>query len=493
MRNKSDTLEAFKMFIADTRPYGNIKRVRLDNGGEFISNAFKNYLRENKIKPEFSAPHSPHQNGTAERTWRTLLDMSRCLIIDSKLPKTFWPYAVMYSAHIRNICFNNRTQCTPYETLTGKLPDMNLIHQFGATCFTYVQKAKKLEEKAQKGMFLGYDKYSPSYLVYLPEQNIIKTRNVKFFKDVSHSDTNDIQNLRFFNDVSHDDTNDNTSVEEDFDFIAMKGQGAPQNTESDLGFQNNSFSNENNHIEPTTQSEGESESNDIGNNNHLRKGERTKIRPKYLDDYINVVNNDNSDKINVLHYVYGVNLELPNTYEQAIKSKNASEWEGAMATEMGALKENNTFELTNLPPGRKAIGGKWVYTVKTGVDDNQIFKARYVAKGFSQMPELEYSETFSPTAKMTSVRLLIQLAIENDMKIDQMNCDNQGTIALAKNPIKQQRTKHVDIKYHFIRDEIHKGSVSMSYIPSEENLADIFTKPISSNKLRRFKNDIFGV
>ena len=106
------------------------------------------------------------------------------------------------------------------------------------------------------------------------------------------------------------------------------------------------------------------------------------------------MNDDDSDKINVLHYVYGLNLKLPNTYEQAIKSENALEWEGAMATELRSLKENNTFELTNLPPGRKAIGGKWVYTVKTGVDDNQIFKARYVAKGFSQMPELEYSETF---------------------------------------------------------------------------------------------------
>ena len=73
-----------------------------------------------------------------------------------------------------------------------------------------------------------------------------------------------------------------------------------------------------------------------------------------------------------------------------------------------------------------------------------------------------------------------------------MNCDNQGTIALAKNPIKQQRTKHVDIKYHFIRDEILKGAVSMSYIPTEDNLADIFTKPLSSIKLRKFMRHIFG-
>ena len=77
-----------------------------------------------------------------------------------------------------------------YQSLTGKLPDMNLIHKFGTTCFIYVQKAKKLDEKAQKGIFLGYDKSSPSFLVYLPGQNVTKTRNVKFFNDMSHDDKN---------------------------------------------------------------------------------------------------------------------------------------------------------------------------------------------------------------------------------------------------------------------------------------------------------------
>ena len=61
--------------------------------------------------------------------------------------------------------------------------------------------------------------------------------------------------------------------------------------------------------------------------------------------------------------------------------------------------------------------------------------------------------------------------------------DNQGAIALAKNPVHHQRTKHIDIKYHFIRFAIEEGIIDLQYIPSGENIADQFTKPLSCVKL----------
>lgn len=75
----------------------------------------------------------------------------------------------------------------------------------------------------------------------------------------------------------------------------------------------------------------------------------------------------------------------------------------------------------------------------------------------------------------------------------ELNCDNQGTIALAKNPVKHQRTKHIDIKYHFIREEICNGYVNVVYIPTDQNVADTFTKPISKIKLTKFRNQLFGI
>ena len=67
LKRKDDTLEATEKFLADIAPYGKIKRIRSDNGGEFINQGFKTLLRKHTIRHETSAPYSPHQNGTVER------------------------------------------------------------------------------------------------------------------------------------------------------------------------------------------------------------------------------------------------------------------------------------------------------------------------------------------------------------------------------------------------------------------------------------------
>lgn len=73
-----------------------------------------------------------------------------------------------------------------------------------------------------------------------------------------------------------------------------------------------------------------------------------------------------------------------------------------------------------------------------------------------------------------------------------INVDNQGAINLAKNPVNHQRSKHIDIKYHFIRSEVQSGNVKLQYIPTDNNVADIFTKPATKVKLERFKNFLMG-
>ncbi|KAL6466287.1 hypothetical protein MHYP_G00264200 [Metynnis hypsauchen] len=125
LKNKSDTTVATEKFLADTAPYGTVKCIRSDNGTEYTGNEFQSLLRERGIRHETSSPYSPHQNGTAERQWRTIFEMGRCLLLEKGLPKTLWPYAVQTAAHIRNRCFSDRTQNSPYFMLTGKKPDLS--------------------------------------------------------------------------------------------------------------------------------------------------------------------------------------------------------------------------------------------------------------------------------------------------------------------------------------------------------------------------------
>ena len=67
-----------------------------------------------------------------------------------------------------------------------------------------------------------------------------------------------------------------------------------------------------------------------------------------------------------------------------------------------------------------------------------------------------------------------------------LNCDNQGAIALAKDNKFHARTKHIDIRYHFIREAVENGNINMQYIPTNNNIADIFTKPLAKAKFERF-------
>ena len=128
LKSKSDTVAATQNFLADTASYGEVKCIRSDNGGEFISQKFESLLEKNKIKHEKSTSYSPHQNGTAERHWRTLFEMGRCLLLHSNLSKEFWPYAVMAAAYIRNRCFNNRLKQAAYFAITGRKPNYFVKH-----------------------------------------------------------------------------------------------------------------------------------------------------------------------------------------------------------------------------------------------------------------------------------------------------------------------------------------------------------------------------
>jgi hypothetical protein len=109
--------------------------------------------------------------------------MGRCLLLQSGLPQTLWPYAIQTAAHIRNRCFNKRTKTTPYFRLTGKAPDLSKMWIFGSECFAYEQEHKKLDSRCSKGVFVGYDKNSPSYLVVYPQNGkIMKHRLIRFIK-----------------------------------------------------------------------------------------------------------------------------------------------------------------------------------------------------------------------------------------------------------------------------------------------------------------------
>jgi hypothetical protein len=101
----------------------------------------------------------------------------------------------------------------------------------------------------------------------------------------------------------------------------------------------------------------------------------------------------------------------PLTYEEAVSAADSSKWNEAMKAEIESLHANNTWTLTELPPGRQAIDSKWVYTIKRNADGTtQRYKARLVARGFAQKAGIDYQETFCPVVRFETIRSLLRIS-----------------------------------------------------------------------------------
>ena len=96
-----------------------------------------------------------------------------------------------------------------------------------------------------------------------------------------------------------------------------------------------------------------------------------------------------------------------------------------MATEIATLEANHTWTLTPLPANKKPIGCKWVYRIKYKSDGSiERYKAWLVAKEFTQNEGVDYNETFSPIAKMVSVKCLLVMAAMKGWYLDQLDVNN---------------------------------------------------------------------
>ena len=125
------------------------------------------------------------------------------------------------------------------------------------------------------------------------------------------------------------------------------------------------------------------------------------------------------------NYILLTNEGEPNCFQKACKVKHNEEWKKAMEEEMNSLLENKTWELVNLPKGRKALQNKWVYRIKhEGDEKNERYKARLVMKGFAEKEGIDFTEIFSPVVKMSSTRVTLGLVAALYLECEQLDVKN---------------------------------------------------------------------
>ncbi|CAI5954830.1 unnamed protein product [Closterium sp. NIES-64] len=116
-----------------------------------------------------------------------------------------------------------------------------------------------------------------------------------------------------------------------------------------------------------------------------------------------------------------LDIPTPRSYAEAVEGPYSSQWQAAMDAEMASWKSTGTYVDAVPPPGANIVSGMWIFRVKRPPGFPPVFKARYVARGFSQRQGVDYFQTFSPTPKMTTLRVLLHIAAQRDYELHSLD------------------------------------------------------------------------
>ncbi|RVW92060.1 Retrovirus-related Pol polyprotein from transposon TNT 1-94 [Vitis vinifera] len=304
---------------------------------------------------------------------------------------------------------------TPFERLYGKLPSYSHIRVFGCLAYaTNVHVPHKFAPRAKRCIFLGYPVGQKAYKLYdLDTHQMFTSRDVVFHETIFPYES-----------IPSPSSNSDPVIPLSIsDLSPPVPQPSPPEPISPIQQPSlpNSVSTQPSPASPPPEP-------------ILRRSQRPHHPPMALRDYVcNQVTSPNHlpplssspqkgtryPLCNFVSYhryspqhrsfTAAISQDIePTSYAEAASH---SHWQEAMQSELAALEANHTWSLTSLPPGKKPIGCRWVYKIKWHSDGTiERFKARLVAKGYTQLECIDYHDTFSPTAKMITVRCLLALA-----------------------------------------------------------------------------------
>lgn len=389
-----------------------LKAIQSDNGGEYVNHKFQEYTSRNGIIHRKTVPYCPQQNGIAERANRTLSEMATCMLIQAGMPKKFWAEAVNTACYIRNRCPNSAIKFKiPLEMWKGKeirVGEYDCMKVFGCQAWVFANNGK-FSPKAEECVFLGYEENVKGYrLWHLNKCKVIIAHHVVFdeekfpFRETSSEALSPNVVGQLFD---HDEDIVSGDVERFQDLNLYEG-GTCGNDDimHDIGGDDVSESPEVNQ-QDLTNDENEFPTVD-GLEIPLRRSKRISNQREHeqCDSCVNCIGCNFSQKLNV--------SDEPDV-KDALNSDKSDKWLQAMNEEIANLVEKNTWVVVKRPLNKNVVGCKWVLKIKRKSDGTiDRFKARLVARGFSQIPGIDFQETFSPVVKRKTIRVLMSLAVE---------------------------------------------------------------------------------
>nr|GEZ01815.1 zinc finger, CCHC-type [Tanacetum cinerariifolium] len=352
LHEKDEALDKFRIYKTEVELQHNdlVKTLRTDRGGKYYDPVF---FQSVGIIHETISPYTPQQKGVAERKNRALKEMVNSMLSYSGLSEGFWGEAMLTACYLLNRVPNKRNKPTPFELWYKKRPNLAFLRVWGCRAVVRLPdpKQKSLGEKGIDCIFVGYADHSKACRFYIIEPNnsdsinsIIESRDAIFY-------------------------------ENRFSLILRPKDIIPNSDES----------------------QRDDHSDDVPNEiPEPRKGKRVQKAKSYGFDFQLYLVEGSKDQVG-LQYSYCYSIEDdPRTYNEAMQSRDSAFWKEAIDDEIGSIMENNTWVLSDLPPGCKPLG-------------------------FRQKEGIDYFDTYTPVARITTIRLMLALAAIHNLVIHQMD------------------------------------------------------------------------
>ncbi|KAJ9566937.1 hypothetical protein OSB04_002903 [Centaurea solstitialis] len=399
LREKSDVFSKFLHFRAYVKNHFKceIQSFQCDHGGEFDNRHFHSLFDQNGITFRFSCPRTSQQNRMSERMIRTINNVIRTLLFHAHLPPTYWVEALHMATHLLNLTPSTSIQNEiPFTKLFQKPPSYTHLRVFGCLCYPHIRTPHKLAPRTTPCIFLGYPSQHRGYrCLDLSSRKILISRHVVF---------------------------DETS----FPFRSMTPDSPPPYT----------FLDQFDPPSPISQYLFETPSPTEPTHSPVHVPEFSVNQPAHspptppppppppppAHPMVTRLRHGITKPINRLNLHVSAESSIPKSYIHALRDPN---WTIAMQDEFNALIANETWELVPRPPRANVVRSMWLFKKKFKADGSlDRYKARLVANGKSQRPEIDCDETFSPVVKPATIRSVLSIAVSRKWPIHQLDVKN---------------------------------------------------------------------
>ncbi|RVW39978.1 Retrovirus-related Pol polyprotein from transposon TNT 1-94 [Vitis vinifera] len=485
LRRKSECFEKFKAFKAETekrhRKY--IKTLRSDRGGKYISREFISFLSEQGITSQLSTPGMPQQNGVVERRNRTLMEMVRSMTSYSDLPISFWGHAIETAAYILNLVPSKSVPKTPTELWTGQHePEPFMV---GADILLPQRSGRNVsgpefetsdislpvgdEENVEAPVHVPFEEHIDDYFIVVGEQTTTGSiytlgRSIDRIPEEVNTEP-----------VCYDDALQDKDADKWLVAMKSKMESMYSNQVWEL-------------VEPP---KGVKPIGSYFDYEIWQMDVKTAFLNGSLDECIYMKQPEGfiTNGRSRLLVLISVMMSLA-----CIRS--------GMRFDMKDLGEAAHILGIKLMRNRKKkmIGSSQDQSPKTPEEIESMKAVPYASAVGSLMyamlctrPDICFAVGMAAKEAVLLRNFLLDLGVVPSVQSPiTLYCDNSGAVANSKEPRSHKRAKHIERKYHLIQDIVQRGDVVVMKIASENNLADPFTKSLSSTTFERHVEGMGG-